>query len=500
MKILFCTSEAYPLVKTGGLGDVSNSLPNALVQAGLDVRLVLPGYRAVLHPLEQVRILGWLPLSGAHEARILEARHPAFKMPLWIIDLGPLFDRPSNPYTDAQGQGWSDNALRFTLFSEACAKLAMDALDLNWQADVVHCNDWQTGLVSAFVKQRNDPPRCIYTIHNIAYDEQIDYGAFQDLHLPAHWWSVERGEFYGRFSLMKAALMSTDVINTVSPTYAQEICTSEYGYGYAGILQANRHKLCGILNGIDTDTWNPASDPMLSAQYRLSTREKGRQANRDALLLRMAASAEFQTGNKPLIGFVGRFAHQKGIDLLLDAIRILLPENNAQFVLLGTGDVELEGQVERLSREHADKVCCYIGYDEAMAHLLEAACDAFVMPSRYEPCGLNQLYSLRYGTPPIVRKTGGLADTVRDASLKLEPLAEDDTLTALETNGNGFVFDQADAHQLAQAIERMLDAHRLPHYWQQVVANGMNGEYGWQQSARNYSQLYQSHSPIPAHH
>jgi len=487
LKVLFAASEAYPLIKTGGLADVAHSLPNALAALGLDVRLILPGYREVLQKVEDVQILGWLRLGAFGDVRILQAYHPEFSMALWLVDAASLFDREGNPYTRPDGSDWPDNALRFSVFSRAVALLGVDALHTGWRPDVVHANDWQTGLVPAFLSQEGHAPRRIYTIHNLAYDCQFDYAQFLELKLPPHWWSMEHCEFYGRFSLMKAGLVFGDWINTVSPTYAQEICTDEYGYGYAGILQSYQFKLTGIINGIDVDTWNPQTDPHLAANYSLDeSLQPARQANREALLQGMGASAEALAEQAPLIGFVGRLVYQKGIDLLLDAMPMLLESSDARFAIIGSGEHSLEQRLLDMAREHPQRVFAYIGYSEPLAHLLEAGSDMFVMPSRYEPCGLNQLYSLHYGTPPVVRRTGGLADSVVDTN---EQTIEDGS-------ASGFVFDEATPQDLASTLQRALQAQRDPALWEQLQRAGMQQDLSWEHSARSYLELYRQTPPI----
>lgn len=483
MKLLFAASEAYPLIKTGGLADVAHSLPNALQSVGSDVRVILPAYRDLLRKVSCIKILGWLSPLPHHEVRILEVEHPAFDMPIWLVDDAGFFDREGNPYIHPAGDSWLDNPDRFAMFSRCVALMAMDRLDLGWRADVVHSNDWQTGLVSGFLSEENNPPLRIFTIHNIAYDSQFDYASFSQLHLPAYWWSVDYGEFYERFSMLKAGLMFADKVTTVSPTYAKEICTSEYGYGYAGILQQHTDKLSGILNGIDDEAWNPEKDTYLAAHYSADkSLRKGKHKNRAALLKALGVKDD---PDAPLFGFVGRLAYQKGADILLSAIPALIEKSNARFVLIGSGEAELESRIRTLAEQFPHKVAYYIGYSEEMAHRLEAGCDFFVMPSRYEPCGLNQMYSMRYGTPPIVRNTGGLADTVIDyneANLK--------TGTA-----TGFVFEHARSDELLHAMERALQAFEKPKVWDKLARNGMQRDMSWQASAKDYLSLYGFEEP-----
>jgi starch synthase len=481
MRVLFAASEVFPLIKTGGLGDVAHSLPNALADLDVEVRVLLPAYRSVLAGLTGLRVLGWLALRGGREVRILEASHDELATPVWLADMPGLFDRPGDPYTDDAGRDWPDNPLRFTLFSEAAASLAEDRLGLGWRADVVHANDWQTGLVPAFLSTGESPPRSVFTVHNLAYDCQFDFGTFQSLHLPSHWWSVDYGEFYDRFSMLKAGLVFSDVITTVSPRYAREIRTPAFGYGYAAILEANADKLVGILNGIDDDIWDPRTDPHLAATYHLDGKIRaGKRANRHALLRALDAPEEAIEHTGPLVGSVGRLVHQKGTDLLLDALPPLLAQSDAQFVIIGTGESGLELRLAALATQFPGRVLCYIGYSEPLAHRLEAGCDIFVMPSRHEPCGLNQMYSLRYGTPPVVRETGGLADTVEDATPRSLARGE----------ANGFVFADASSEALRDALERAFALYRKPKQWMKLMKTGMRADFGWRKSAQEYLRLY----------
>lgn len=483
MKILFVASEAYPLVKTGGLGDVLYSLPHAVHARGAEVRLLLPGYRALLRQLEQVRILGWIDVRGAEgivSARILETRHPDYAFPLWIVDCPPLFDRPGNPYVNANGQDWLDNAERFTVFSRVAALLALDSLDLGWKPAAVHAHDWQTGLVAAFLADHPERPKTVFTIHNLAYSGFFPHGDFVRLQLPSHWWSPEGVEFHGGFSMLKAGIVYADSITTVSPTYAAEICTPEFGYGLDGLLLSRSYKLHGILNGIDTSLWDPHTDPSLPAHYTMSRIQPGKRRNKQALLERFLPHVDDAALGAPLLGLVGRLVEQKGIDWVLAAIPVLLAETDVRFVLLGSGQVAYEQKLTRLAKQHPDRVFVEIGYDESLAHLIEAGADMFLMPSRFEPCGLNQMYSLRYGTPPIVYKTGGLADTVVDASK--DALAD--------ASANGFVFDTPDAVAFLDTIRHALELYRQPPRWRRLQQTGMQQSFDWAESAAHYLALY----------
>ncbi|MBS1184401.1 MAG: glycogen/starch synthase, ADP-glucose type [Proteobacteria bacterium] len=483
MKVLFVASEAFPLVKTGGLGDVLYSLPHALHGRGLDVRLVLPGYRALLRQLDQVRIIGWMDLRGAEgivSARILETRHPDFAFPLWIVDCPPLFDRPGNPYVNASGQDWEDNAERFVVFSRAAALLAQDSLDIGWKPDVVHCHDWQTGLVAAFLHELPAPPKTVFTIHNLAYGGYFSHTDFVRLQLPSPWWSPEGVEFHGGFSMLKAGIVFADAVTTVSPTYAREICTPEFGYGLDGLLQSLQNKLHGILNGIDTTLWNPSIDPHLAAHYSLSRINPGKRRNKQALLQRFLGKPDDVAMDAPLLGLVGRLVEQKGVDWVLAALPVLLAETDVRVVMLGSGQAMYEQKFTRLAKQHPDRVFVEIGYDEPLAHLIEAGADMFLMPSRFEPCGLNQMYSLRYGTPPIVFKTGGLADTVVDV----------DATTLADASATGFVFDTPGVEAFLDAIRRALALYRQPVQWRRVQQAGMAQTFDWNASAGHYLSLY----------
>jgi starch synthase len=483
MKILFVASEAYPLVKTGGLGDVLYSLPHALRARGADIRLVLPGYRVLLSQLDEVRILGWLDVRGAEgmiSARILETHHPDFAFPLWVVDCPSLFDRDGNPYVNESGQDWPDNAERFTVFARVAALMAQDALDLGWRPAVVHTHDWQTGLVSAFLAEQPVHPKTVFTIHNLAYGGYFAYSDFVRLQLPSHWWSPEGVEFHGGLSMLKAGIVYAESVTTVSPTYATEICTPEFGFGLDGLLLSRQNKLHGILNGIDTTIWNPSTDVHLPAHYSVGRILPGKRRNKQALLERFLPQADDEAVNAPLLGLVGRLVEQKGIDWVLAAMPVLLAETDVRLVLLGSGQAAYEQKFVRLAQQHPQRVFVEIGYDEPLAHLIEAGADMFLMPSRFEPCGLNQMYSLRYGTPPIVFKTGGLADTVVDAS----------EAALGNARANGFVFDTPNVAAFLDTLHRALELYRQPAQWRRLQQTGMRQSFDWSDSAGHYLSLY----------
>ncbi len=475
-RILFASSEAHPLVKTGGLADVSGSLPPALAALGEEVRLVLPAYRSVLDRLRrQLKNVASLTLPGLKEpVAILEARLPETKIPVWLVHSPIHFDRVGAPYAASNGRDWNDNPNRFATFCRVVTELACDRAGLQWRPDVVHCNDWQSGLVPALLALETTRPATIFTIHNLAYQGQFPAEVFDELALPEALWTMHGVEFYGQLSFIKGGLACADWITTVSPTYAAEIRTAQFGYGLEGLLSHRATRLRGILNGCDYRVWDPRQDSLLPQNFDRDNLS-GKAANKQALQQHFALPTQAEV---PLIGLVGRLVEQKGIDLVIQALPELL--ERAQVALVGTGDAKAEAQLRQLAERYPGRLGLFLGYDEALAHLVEAGADLFLMPSRFEPCGLNQLYSLRYGTLPVVRRTGGLADTVVDA-----------TPANLENgSATGFVFDTASAAAMGQAVHRALDLWPDSERWQQLMRTGMAQDFSWEQSARDYQALY----------
>jgi starch synthase len=344
---------------------------------------------------------------------------------------------------------------------------------------VVHCHDWQTGLVPAFLSTETDPPATVFTIHNLSYDGYFSYLEFSQLQLPSLWWSPDYVEFYGGFSMLKAGLVFSGQVTTVSPTYAREICTPEFGYRYDGLLRHLGNKLTGILNGIDLDTWNPETDRYLAAHYDAGPARIEAKRRNKAELLREAGLPD---SDAPLLGFVGRMVPQKGVDLIAAILPRLFESSDVRMVILGSGDNALETELLDLVRQYPDRLYVRIGYSEPLAHRIEGGCDLFLMPSRFEPCGLNQMYSLRYGTPPVVHRTGGLADTVVNTTAS----------TLKDGSANGFVFHTPDAGALRAGTRRALRYYASPRVWHQICMTGMQMELGWQESARQYQKLYRS--------
>ncbi len=485
MKILFASSEAQPLIKTGGLADVAGSLPIALGHFGQDVRLVLPAYPQAVEraiPLQQVASLR---LPGSIEpVRLLEGRLDDH-VPLYLVDAPDFFERAGNPYTNASGHDWSDNPERFTLFCRAIAAIALDHAGLDWHPDILHCNDWQTGLAPALLAEEGNRPATVFTIHNLAYQGVFDRSVFDRLQLDPALWSHDGLEFHEHFSFIKGGLVFADWITTVSPTYAREILTPAFGYGLEGLLQHRRERLEGVLNGIDYQAWDPATDPAIHQHYD-AARFPLKQENKLQLQREMGLPED---PDALLFGHIGRLVEQKGVDMILDVLPGLMQRPGTQLVLLGSGSASLEHALQDASRRFPDRVATYIGYDEPLAHRVEAGCDCFLMPSRFEPCGLNQLYSLRYGAIPLVHRTGGLADTVIDATPR----------NLLDDRATGFVFDQPFSADLWKAMERAMEFwHRPKVWWEKLAVNGMQQDFSWDASARRYLDIYQRAIDHPA--
>jgi starch synthase len=482
VNILFAASEAFPFIKTGGLGDVIHSLPVALNKLGNDVRLVLPAYRDVLASVDTLKDLGTIDVPGAgvrRKVRIIQAHEDILGDYLYLIDVPELFDRPGNPYVHSDGYAWPDNAERYTVFSRAVALLAKWVPGSSWRPQVVHCHDWQTGLVPAFLSMVHNAPATVFTIHNLAYDGHFSQADFNNLGLPPAWWSAEYAEFYGGFSMLKAGMVFSDRVTTVSPTYAKEICTPEFGNRFEGVLSSLGDKLTGILNGIDLDVWNPQTDEYIVQNYSVDKNfVEAKFANKEDLLRRTGLAQS----DAPLLGFIGRLVEQKGVDLITDMLPQLFENTDAKMVLLGSGHMAYETNLMDLAARYPEQLHVHIGYSEELAHQIEAGADMFIMPSRFEPCGLNQMYSLRYGTPPVVNNTGGLADTVVDVSLR----------TLQDNTATGFVVKQTDSEALYSTILNALDLYKNTRLWRQLCKTAMQQVLGWEASAHEYQKLYQA--------
>lgn len=473
MNILFATSEVYPLVKTGGLADVSASLPRALLQLNQDVRIILPAYQSVMEKINKPKIMGECVHYG-YSIQLLQTTLPGTRIKVYLVDCAPLFDRPGNPYLNPMGEEWQDNALRFALFNQVIVDVALNRLGLDWSVDLVHCNDWQSGLTPALLEQFETPPATLFTVHNLAYQGLYSKNVFFDLGLPHTLWTYQGVEFHELFSFIKGGLNFSDCINTVSPQYAHEIQTEEFGYGLESIFQFRQPVLSGILNGIDSNEWNPGTDKFLAENYNQRSLAK-KQKNKRALQKRMGLKIDAKV---PLIGLISRLVEQKGLDMILGALPDLL-NMPLQFVFLGSGEPVYEKSLQAIARIHSESVAVFIGYDEALAHQVEAGSDIYLMPSLFEPCGLNQLYSLRYGTLPLVTQVGGLADSVIDYDG--ENLQQ----------ANGFMLKERNSAALIQAVKRACALYHKADEWKTLQLNGMQQDHSWKKSADEYLQLYQ---------
>lgn len=476
--ILFATSEVHPLIKTGGLADVSGALPVAVKALRRDIRIIMPAYRTAIENAGRVVRVATLRLEGVSTPiHILEGRLPGSSVIVWLIDSPQHFDRPGNPYLGPDGLDWPDNAQRFAVFARAVTAIALNEAGLSWQPDIVHCNDWQCGLIPALLALTPQRPATLFTIHNLAYQGLFPYSTFRDLKLPDSLWSMYTMEFHNKFSFIKGGLVYADMLTTVSPTYAREICTPDYGCGLDTLLTFRSDRLTGILNGVEYGQWNPAKDDYIAQQYNVFTL-RHKTANKLDLQHRAGLPED---SDIPLIGLIGRLVAQKGFDLLLDVLPELMRQS-VQIVLLGSGEDTLEKSFRQAVSMYPRQLSAHIGFSEALAHQIEGGADMFLMPSRYEPCGLNQIYSLRYGTVPIVRRTGGLADTVVDAT--------DDAIR--NGTASGYVFDEPTSTALTDAVNRALtDYAEYPRIWKKLVFNGMQQDFSWRRSARQYITLYQ---------
>jgi starch synthase len=475
LKVLFATSEVAPLIKTGGLADVSSALPAALRTIGVDVRVLVPGYNQVMAQLVQYEVAATFDaLPGCPSSRLLSSKM-AHDVPLFVLDCPKLYRRDGGPYQDATGQDWADNALRFGLLSRVAAILGSSASPLEWHPDIVHCNDWQTGLAPAYLHFAPGAAPSIIAIHNLAFQGIFPAMTVPQLELPLSCFSIDGVEYYGNMSFLKAGLFYADHITTVSPNYAREIQQEELGFGLQGLLSLRRDRLTGMLNGIDTEEWDPATDPHLASQYS-NADMSGKAANKRALQNRLGLNPD---PDVPLLGVVSRFTHQKGLDLLLE-IAPRLTGLPAQLAMLGSGDAQMQKSARELAQRFPGKIGVMVGFSEDLSHQIEAGADMFIMPSRFEPCGLNQLYSQRYGTPPIVHATGGLRDSVVDCTVA----------TLKSGTASGFMFDGMTAENLFDTIRRAIDLYHDKARWKKLCNICMEKNFSWRSSAEAYREVY----------
>ena len=487
MKVLYVCAELFPFLKTGGLADVSAGLPPALLALGCDVRLLMPAFPAIASHSIVTRPIAllpdgpqpWGPAPVLPAAVVALATLPGVAIPLYLIQAPALYERPGSPYLGPDGKDWDDNALRFAALGWAAATLGQ-GLDPDWVPDVIHCHDWHVGLAPAynhaFAEAGGNRPATVFSIHNIAFQGLFPRTVFPQLGLPARYFDVEGLEFYGQVSFMKAALWYADRIATVSPTYAREITSEPQGCGLDGLLRARAEVLSGILNGVDYAIWSPATDVLLPATYDIETLSVKATAKR-ALQVDFGLALR---GDALVFGVVSRLTVQKGLHLLPQLIDELV-QRGGQLALLGQGDAALEQAFIEAALRYPGQVGVRIGYDEATAHAVIAGADVIVVPSAFEPCGLTQLYGLRYGTLPLVRRVGGLADTVVDCTLE----------NLDEGCATGFVFDDLSADGLLAAVRRAFALSRRPGQWTTVQRRGMALRFDWPSVAKHYLVLYE---------
>jgi starch synthase len=472
-KILAVASEVFPLVKTGGLADVVGALPSALKHHGIDMRVMLPGYPAVVAALKEAKPVHRYDDLFGGPARVLAGR--AHGLELLTVEAPHLFDRPGNPYVGPDGKDWPDNWMRFAALSRAAADVGSGAIKA-FVPEIVHAHDWQAALTAAYLNFAVKPAaKTILTVHNIAFQGHFPGTIFPSLGLPDEANAIGGIEYYGGVGFLKGGLHYADAITTVSPSYADEITTPEYGMGLDGLLRARRNVLTGIVNGVDTDIWNPASDDHLALSYVPRNFVQRRQANKRAIEERLG----LEQSDGPLFCVVSRLTWQKGVDIL-DLCLDGLVGQGARLALLGAGDAQLESDFKAAALQYPGRIGVVIGYDESLSHLLQGGADAILIPSRFEPCGLTQLYGLRYGCVPIVSHVGGLADTIVDAN---EAALDRESATGIQ-------FAPVDVSSLGRAIDRATRLYADRKAWNSIQRAGMKTDVSWEKSAARYALLY----------
>lgn len=473
MYVLHVCSELFPLLKTGGLADVVGSMPAAQIAQGANVRVLLPGFPAITAGVPDAQIVTTMDTFAGR----VTLRFGFYQgVGLYIIDAPHLYDRPGSPYHDQNLYAYADNHRRFALLGWMAAELA-GGCDPYWRPELVHAHDWHAGMACAYLAARGHPARSVFTVHNLAYQGLFSAQHLSELYIPRDFFQMHGLEFHGQISYLKAGLYFADRITTVSPTYAREITQPEFGYGMEGLLRqrAWEGRLIGILNGVDEGIWDPASDKLIASHYDRDDL-KPKAVNKRQLQAAMGLEVD---DRRPVFAVVSRLTSQKGLDLVLEALPALL-DNGGQLVLLGAGDATLQDAFLAAAAEYPGQVGVQIGYHEAFSHRIMAGADVIMVPSRFEPCGLTQLYGLKYGTLPLVRHTGGLADTVTDCAL--ENLADG--------SASGFVFSGSNAAELSNAIRRAFVLWARPNLWRYVQRQAMGKDFSWQVAAKRYLDLY----------
>jgi len=478
MKVLHVGAEIFPLIKTGGLADVMGALPQVLLAQGADVRLVLPGLPAIMAGLAQLRLVCDIgPVFGAARVRLYLGLLAHSGVPAYVVDAPYLYQRAGNPYLDVDGSEWSDNLQRFGLLGWVAAHLGSGELDTDWAPDLVHAHDWHAAMCCAYLAAHpGSAVGSVFTVHNLAYQGLFDASDYHLLGLPARFMEHHALEFHGQLAFMKAGLAYAQRVTTVSPTYAREMATAEFGFGLDGLIRSRGPAVVsGILNGVDRTVWDPQTDALIEANYAsraLTGKAQCKAALQQALGLLVDAKA-------PLLSIVSRLTPQKGLDLLLTVLPDLMALG-VQLAVQGTGDANLEAAFMQAADRHPGRMAVCIAYDESLAHRMIAGADMILLPSRFEPCGLTQLYGLRYGTVPVVRRVGGLADTVVDTT---PATLADDTAT-------GFVFGPATPAALSGAVERAVRLYRQGGPWRAVMQRAMAQDFSWEHAAQEYMALY----------
>jgi starch synthase len=481
MRVLHAAAELFPWIKTGGLGDVIAALPPALAAEGVEVRLVLPGFTALLDALPLREVMRLRTPFAIERVRFALAELPGSRIPVYLIDHPAFYDRPGTPYQTLDGGDWADNHRRFALLGWAAAALAQGA-DPAWQPDILHGHDWHAGMAPAYLHAGGVAVPSVFTVHNLAYQGFFGSDAFGDLALPPSFFAVDGVEFYGGLSFLKAGLYFADRLTTVSPTYAQEIQTSAFGMNLDGLLRARADVLSGILNGVDPEIWSPETDSLLPLGYGIESAAAGKAAAKQELRQRFDLTGDT---DRPLFGAVTRLTWQKGFDLVLDGVPDLI-EAGGDLVLLGSGDSDLESGFRAAAQLYPGRIGVMIGYDEALSHLIMAGSDGILVPSRFEPCGLTQLYALRYGALPVVRRTGGLVDTVVDAN----------AVTLADGTATGFAFDDATRTGLLGGLQRAASLYRDdPAAWRQIMHRAITRDFSWRVAAQQYVSVYRALLP-----
>jgi len=476
MRVLYVTSEVFPYAKTGGLADVSAALPVALKELGIDIRVLVPGYKQALQRVQDIeRVIHLGDPLGCGEVRLLETHLSHSDVPVWLVDCPSLYHRAGGLYQSESGADWPDNALRFALLNHVAAGIANEP-GRAWRPDLIHCNDWHAALVPLLLSASKQPrPATLLTIHNLAYQGLFPVEELPRLDLPAC--AYEAMEFYGRTSFLKAGIGLADAITTVSPNYANEILTTEYGCGLEGLLRQRASTLTGILNGVDYRIWDPSTDPHLVCNYS----NRSFAAKSDCKRAIQAELGLEPAVNVPLLAFMSRLVHQKMPDVVLQTLPALI-EEGMQFVLVAEGDNSYQAEFRELASRFPRQVAVKIGYEEALGHRVLSGADMLLHPSRFEPCGLVPIYAMRYGTIPLVRRSGGMADTVADASPE----------AIREGTATGFSFETPSAEELTACIRRALSLYGQPIAWRRLQSAAMRQDFSWHRSAAAYGDLYLS--------